>query len=175
MGKILFDQIGEKFYELGVSKCVLFVMDKDTHNYKDGVAWNGITSITETPKVRIRLTSMQITLNMQASEHLKHSAAQSRRIHIPMSLRSVMVLYHLRRVSILVSRVVRHLRLHTRLRLVLTQIRRHLHTSFISFTAVHVLLQRGHMKQSTTLLRATHSLGNSILLPFPLKDIRIHQ
>ena len=50
MGKILFDQIGEKFYELGVSKCVLFVMDKDTHNYKDGVAWNGITSISETPE-----------------------------------------------------------------------------------------------------------------------------
>lgn len=50
MGKILFDQIGEKFYELGVSKCVLFVMDKDTHSYKDGVAWNGITSISETPE-----------------------------------------------------------------------------------------------------------------------------
>ena len=50
MGKILFDQIGEKFYELGVSKCVLFVMDKDTHNYKEGVAWNGITSISETPE-----------------------------------------------------------------------------------------------------------------------------
>lgn len=50
MGKILFDQIGEKFYELGVSKCVLFVMDNDTNNYKDGVAWNGISSISETPE-----------------------------------------------------------------------------------------------------------------------------
>ena len=50
MGKILFDQIGEKFYELGVSKCVLFVMDNNTNNYKDGVAWNGISSISETPE-----------------------------------------------------------------------------------------------------------------------------
>lgn len=50
MGKILFDQIGEKFYELGVSKCVLFVMDNATNNYKDGVAWNGISSISETPE-----------------------------------------------------------------------------------------------------------------------------
>lgn len=50
MGKILFDQIGEKFYELGVSKCVLFVMDSSTNNYKDGVAWNGISSIEESPE-----------------------------------------------------------------------------------------------------------------------------
>lgn len=50
MGKILFDQIGEKFYELGVSKCVLFVMDNDANSYKDGVAWNGISSISETPE-----------------------------------------------------------------------------------------------------------------------------
>lgn len=50
MGKILFDQIGEKFYELGVSKCALFVMDNTTNKYKDGVAWNGISSISETPE-----------------------------------------------------------------------------------------------------------------------------
>lgn len=47
MSKIIFDNTGERFYETGVKECALFV--KDGSGYKPGVAWNGITAITESP------------------------------------------------------------------------------------------------------------------------------
>ena len=47
MSKIIFDNTGERFYETGVKECALFV--KEASAYKKGVAWNGITSITESP------------------------------------------------------------------------------------------------------------------------------
>lgn len=42
------DNIGERLYETGVDKCVLFVQSK-SGTYGDGVAWNGITAVTESP------------------------------------------------------------------------------------------------------------------------------
>lgn len=47
MPKLKFDEDGKRFYETGVSECILFV--KDENGYADGVAWNGITAITESP------------------------------------------------------------------------------------------------------------------------------
>lgn len=47
MSKIIFDNTGERFYETGVKECALFV--KEAGAYKTGVAWNGITAITESP------------------------------------------------------------------------------------------------------------------------------
>lgn len=47
MSKIIFDNTGERFYETGVKECALFV--KEAGVYKKGVAWNGITAITESP------------------------------------------------------------------------------------------------------------------------------
>ena len=47
MSKIIFDNTGERFYETGVKECALFV--KEAGAYKKGVAWNGITAITESP------------------------------------------------------------------------------------------------------------------------------
>ena len=47
MAKLLFDQTGERFYETGVKEVVLFV--KDSTGYKTGVAWNGVTNISESP------------------------------------------------------------------------------------------------------------------------------
>ena len=49
MAKLVFDQTGERRYETGVKNCVLYVYDKATKGYKSGVAWNGITAITESP------------------------------------------------------------------------------------------------------------------------------
>lgn len=48
MAKIVWDQIGERFYETGVKNGVLYVQD-DEGNYGNGVAWNGLTAVTESP------------------------------------------------------------------------------------------------------------------------------
>ena len=42
------DAVGEKEYELGVSKGVLYPQDS-TGNYPKGVAWNGLITVTESP------------------------------------------------------------------------------------------------------------------------------
>lgn len=43
------DQTGERFYETGVEKGVLWVYDSTQSAYGDGVAWNGLTSVSEKP------------------------------------------------------------------------------------------------------------------------------
>ena len=47
MAKLVFDETGKRFYETGVKHGVLFVQ-KDG-GYENGVAWNGLTAITESP------------------------------------------------------------------------------------------------------------------------------
>lgn len=47
MAKLLWDQTGERFYETGVKKVVLYVQDEGA--YPAGVAWNGVTAISESP------------------------------------------------------------------------------------------------------------------------------
>lgn len=46
--KMVWDQTGERIYETGVDHGVLFVM-KDDGTYDKGVAWNGLTTVTESP------------------------------------------------------------------------------------------------------------------------------
>ena len=48
MSKIVWDKTGEHIYETGVDHGVLYVMDA-TGAYPEGVAWNGLTSISESP------------------------------------------------------------------------------------------------------------------------------
>ena len=48
MAKLKWDQTGERLYETGVKKGVLFVMKEDG-SYDKGVAWNGLTGVTESP------------------------------------------------------------------------------------------------------------------------------
>lgn len=48
MPKLKWDQIGERLYETGVDKVVLFPMES-TGQYGAGVAWNGITAVNESP------------------------------------------------------------------------------------------------------------------------------
>ncbi|MBQ0141849.1 MAG: hypothetical protein KBT06_03450 [Prevotellaceae bacterium] len=48
MAKLKWDQPGEKLYETGVEKGVLFPVDAKG-NYPKGVAWNGLSSVTESP------------------------------------------------------------------------------------------------------------------------------
>ena len=46
--KLVWDQIGEKKYETGVSKGVLFPVD-DKGVYPKGVAWNGLSNVNDSP------------------------------------------------------------------------------------------------------------------------------
>ena len=47
MSKIVWDQISEKLYETGVKNGVLYVQAAGA--YPKGVAWNGLTAVTESP------------------------------------------------------------------------------------------------------------------------------
>lgn len=49
MPELKFDEQGKHFYETGVDHGVLFVMG-DNGSYGNGVAWNGLTSVTESPE-----------------------------------------------------------------------------------------------------------------------------
>lgn len=48
MTKIVFDETGKKVYEAGVDRGVLYVMGA-AGTYEAGVAWNGLTQVTESP------------------------------------------------------------------------------------------------------------------------------
>ena len=49
MAAITWDASGQRFFETGVDQCVLYPYDSTNQIYGPGVAWNGITAITESP------------------------------------------------------------------------------------------------------------------------------
>jgi hypothetical protein len=48
MTQLTWDNVGERQYETGVDHGVLYQLD-ETGEYVDGVAWNGLTTVTESP------------------------------------------------------------------------------------------------------------------------------
>lgn len=48
MARLIWDAIGEKFYEMGTKMGVLYPMKPDG-GYENGAAWNGLTAVTESP------------------------------------------------------------------------------------------------------------------------------
>jgi hypothetical protein len=48
MAKLAWDETGKRFYETGVDRGVLYVQDT-SGNYTSGVAWNGLTAVSESP------------------------------------------------------------------------------------------------------------------------------
>ena len=48
MSKLTWDDAGKRFYETGVNKGVLYPQGTDG-KYSKGVAWNGLTAVTESP------------------------------------------------------------------------------------------------------------------------------
>ena len=48
MSTLVWDKTGQRFYETGVDHGVLYLPDS-FGAYVDGVAWNGLTTVTETP------------------------------------------------------------------------------------------------------------------------------
>lgn len=49
MAALTWDNTGERLYETGVDRGVLYTYDSTTKLYGTGVAWNGLTAITEAP------------------------------------------------------------------------------------------------------------------------------
>lgn len=49
MVALTWDNTGERLYETGVDRGVLYTYDSSTKLYGTGVAWNGLTAITESP------------------------------------------------------------------------------------------------------------------------------
>lgn len=49
MAKLVWDAVGEHLYETGVDHGVLYPWDSTQSAYGTGVAWNGLTTITESP------------------------------------------------------------------------------------------------------------------------------
>lgn len=48
MSKIVWDRTGERFFETGVDRGVLYPINNEG-KYTPGVAWNGLTAVTESP------------------------------------------------------------------------------------------------------------------------------
>ena len=48
MAKLTWDDTGKRLYETGVKQGVLYLLDEDGA-YKNAVAWNGLTAVTESP------------------------------------------------------------------------------------------------------------------------------
>lgn len=46
MAKLKWDEVGQRFYETGTSKGVLFTQDEEGE-YEEGVAWNGLISVPQ--------------------------------------------------------------------------------------------------------------------------------
>lgn len=49
MVKLLWDQVGERKYETGVDQGVLYIPTNGVYGPGSGVAWNGLTAVTEAP------------------------------------------------------------------------------------------------------------------------------
>lgn len=50
MAKLKFDEAGKHYFETGVDQGVLYVKSESGTGYEKGVAWNGLSSVTESPE-----------------------------------------------------------------------------------------------------------------------------
>ena len=49
MSKLVWDKTDERIFETGVNKGVLYPFNTQTKQYDNGVVWNGLTGVTESP------------------------------------------------------------------------------------------------------------------------------
>ena len=74
---IEWDKVGEHLYETGISRGVLYPIDdtkEGDNKYSDGVAWNGLTSVSESPEgaeVSAIYADNQKYLNLMSAEDFK--------------------------------------------------------------------------------------------------------
>ena len=49
MAALVWDQVGDRYYETGTKKGVVYPYNTTSKAYDTGVAWNGLTAFTESP------------------------------------------------------------------------------------------------------------------------------
>lgn len=49
MAKMQWDQVGQKFFETGIDHGAFYPVDPESGEYGEGVPWNGLISVTESP------------------------------------------------------------------------------------------------------------------------------
>jgi hypothetical protein len=104
MTALAWDQVGERLYETGVDHGVLYIPD-GSGAYNDGFAWNGLTTVTESPsgaEANPQYADNIKYLNLLSAEEF---GGRSKRSRTPTSLRSAMALPSPRRVLRLDSRI----------------------------------------------------------------------
>lgn len=70
MSRLQWGQVGQKFFENGVDRGVLYVRD-DRGEYPQGVAWNGLTSVSEAPsgaESNKQYADNQVYVNLKSAE-----------------------------------------------------------------------------------------------------------
>lgn len=71
MAALTWDGVGEKVYETGVDHGVLYQINTADGEYVDGEAWNGLTTVTETPsgaESNKQYADNQVYVNLQSAE-----------------------------------------------------------------------------------------------------------
>ena len=61
--QLVWDQVGEKLYQTGIEQVALYPQD-EKGAYPLGVAWNGVTNITDTICLLLSLTNVMVLFRL---------------------------------------------------------------------------------------------------------------
>jgi hypothetical protein len=86
--ELTWDAIGERRYETGVDHGVLYLPD-NTGDYTEGVAWNGLTTVTESPSGADSNPTYADNIKYLNLISLEEFGATVEAIHLPARVRSV--------------------------------------------------------------------------------------
>lgn len=78
MPALTWDQSGERFFETGVDRGVLYIPNSTTGAYDTGFAWNGLTTVTEAPTgaaANAHYADNLLYLNLISAEHFAGTIA----------------------------------------------------------------------------------------------------
>jgi hypothetical protein len=104
MARLQWDQVGERVYETGVDHGVLYIPDTAPASTTQGVVWNGLVSVSESPSGAEATPQYADNIKYLNLCPLRSSARLSRRSPIPTSSRSSMAVLSLSRAFSSVSR-----------------------------------------------------------------------
>jgi hypothetical protein len=85
--RLAWDRAGERLYETGVDRGVLYLPDNNG-NYNDSEAWNGLTTVTESPsgaESNKQYADNIAYLNLLSAEEF----GDDRGVHLPRQVRGV--------------------------------------------------------------------------------------
>lgn len=94
MAQLVWDQDTKRLFENGVDNGVLYVIGS-TGEYGKGDAWDGLTKVSESPKVRKLLQNTQTTRNTLTCVQTNVSKVKSLPSHIHKRGINVKVNFHL--------------------------------------------------------------------------------